>query len=200
MRLRILLIAFSLTTAIILTNLLALIFTDNTYKKFYQSDKQIYYVLNVVNFIRVDKKLDSTYFSTQAMVHMQDVKVLITGAKLINVFAQFILFSLILYNILKMQYAQLKRGIILGIITTTLLVLFTFILALINFNYSFVLFHKIFFKENNWLFVPDDNLVKLFPIDFFTFFIGKLTTNILITVLLLLVAVKFIPHDNAKHN
>ena len=69
-----LLIALALPVTIILTNLLALTFTDNTYKTYFKDGEKIHYALNIVSFLRIGTPLDKTYFSPQANTHMQDVK------------------------------------------------------------------------------------------------------------------------------
>lgn len=195
-----LLIASALPITIILTNLLALAFTDNTYKVYFKNGEKIHYALNVVSFLRVGTPLEKSYFSPQANAHMQDVKKLIEGAKITNTIAIFVLIAPSLYLVHKKKFMQLRRGIILGLILTTLTVLLIFISALLSFNNVFTIFHKIFFRSNNWLFVPSDTLVALFPLDFFTFFFQKLTTNILATIFALLVAVKFIPKNDSTNN
>ncbi len=195
-----LLITLALPVTIILTNLLALAFTDNTYKVYFKDSEKIHYVLNVISFIRVGTPLDASYFSPQANVHMQDVDKLFECVKIANAIALFALIAPCLYLGHKKKFVQLKKGVILGLILTTLTVLLIFISALLNFNGAFTIFHEIFFRNDDWLFAPSDTLVTLFTLDFFTFFFQKLTTNILATIFALLICVKFFPKNDSKNN
>lgn len=64
----------------------------------------------------------------------------------------------------------LQRGGILVLVLFGLVVLF----FLFAFNYSFVIFHEIFFKAGTWTFLYSDTLIRLFPERFWqdTFVVG----------------------------
>lgn len=196
----IILIAFSLLITIVITNLLALTFTDSLYKTYFKNSEDLHYAMQVVDYLRLGKLMDDQYYSTQAISHMEDVKNLLNFAKITNVVALFLIISNILILAKKGRYKIIKKSFIAGAIISTLSILALFISAIMDFNYSFVIFHKIFFTNNNWLFEPGDHLVQLFSLHFFVFFLQKLATNILITILALLAVVKFIPKNDSKSN
>lgn len=193
-------IAFSLPITIVLTNLLALTFSDAIYKSFFQNSEEIHLALNVVNYLRVGIGLDPDYFSPQAITHMADVKNLFNAAKAANALILFLLFATALYLTSKKKFKQLKRGILLGTVINILAILSVFILSVLNFDFAFVLFHKIFFRNDIWLFPSDDTLVNLFSLNFFIFFVQKLTVNILLTLLIILILLKFTPANDSKVN
>lgn len=193
-------IALSLPITIVLTNLLALTFSDAIYKGFFTNSEEIHFALNVVNNLRVGIGLDSGYFSPQAITHMADVKNLFDAVKAANAIILFVLFATALYLISRKKFKQLERGILLGAVITTLAILAAFIMSILNFDFAFVLFHKIFFRNDVWLFPPDDTLVNLFSLNFFIFFIQKLTVNILLTLLIILILLKFTPTNDSKNN
>jgi len=186
-------IAVLLPVAIIFTNLLALTFTDSLYKTYFKNSEDLHYAMQVVDNLRLGKPMDDNYYSVQAISHMEDVKNLVNFAKITNIVALFIIISDVLYLVKKRNYKTIKKGLMLGIILSTLCILATFICASLNFDFSFVVFHKLLFSNNNWLFAPDDRLVRLFSLDFFNFYLQKMITNILLTILVLLAIVKLIP-------
>ncbi len=200
MRFVIVIIGLAIFVSIVLTNILALTFTDSLYKTYFRDSEDLHYAMQVVDYLRLGKPLDDNYYSAQAISHMADVKKQVDFAKITNVVALFILISDVLYLAKKRNYKIIKKGLILGIIISTLGVLSGFICASLDFDFSFVVFHKLFFTNDNWLFAQNDNLVRLFSLDFFMFFSQKLITNILITMLTLLVLVKFIPKNDSKNS
>lgn len=194
------LISIFLPFSIFLTNFLALSFSDTIYKSFYKNSEELHYALKAVDHIRLGRELNSDFFSQQAIVHMADVKKLYDLAIRANAVIVLILFGSIFNLIAKKNYRDLKEGIISGLIIATLVILLVFISTLVSFNESFIVFHKLVFTNNLWLFPPGDNLVKLFSIDFFTYFLEKLTINILITILFILISIKLIPKNAAKNS
>lgn len=194
-----LLIVLSLPCLIIITNILALSFSDFIYKDFFKNSEDLHYAMNVVSYLKFGQNLSENYFSPQAITHLADVKNLFDFVKALNAIFIFAVFSLAFYLIRQNKFMLLKKGLILGILFTTLVLLLIFISALINFDFAFLIFHKLLFNNDLWLFDPADNLVNLFSQDFFTHFLRKLTTNILITLLLLLLAIRFIPNASKRN-
>ncbi len=98
--------------------------------------------------------------------HMYDVSNVI---KTIDFF-----FYLFLLNIFFILFYLNKEGInimdVLEKIFYTSLVLLSFLafFILISFNFSFTLFHKIFFPQGNWQFSFDSFLITTFPESFFS--------------------------------
>ncbi|MEK6905705.1 MAG: DUF1461 domain-containing protein, partial [Nanoarchaeota archaeon] len=51
----------------------------------------------------------------------------------------------------------------------------------LSFDFTFALFHNIFFRQGNWLFAPDSVIIQTFPIDFFV----DISRNIFLLTLIL---------------
>ena len=200
MKLPVALIVFSLPIAIVLTNLLALTFSDYTYKNYFASGQDLNSALNIVNYLRVGTAIGSDFFSNQAVKHMVDVKSLFDSTKIANALTLLVLTGTTVFFFSKKRLREMKKGVVLGIIILTLLILFVFTLSLLDFNYAFIIFHKVFFRNDLWLFPPNDSLVKLFSISFFVYFTQTLITNILLTMLIILILLKFIPKNDSKSN
>ncbi|BAL80943.1 lipoprotein intramolecular transacylase Lit [Caldisericum exile] len=88
-------------------------------------------------------------------IHMKDVKFLILLALLILVFA---LVTVLVFR------RELKKIIIreAGIVTLGIVAIIV-IFSLINFDFAFIIFHRILFTNNFWLLDPSTLLIKLFP-------------------------------------
>jgi len=194
-----LIIALFFLPTVVMTNFLALSFSDFIYKDFFKDPEDLHYVTNVTNYLKFGQKLNDKYFSQQAVQHMSDVKNLFNTAKAVNASVLFVFLSFIIYSIYKKKYVFLKKGLILGVIISTLVILLILICSMLNFDISFVIFHKILFRNGLWLFEPNDSLVKLFTEDFFILFLEKLVLNISVTLFLTLSVIKLIPNDSKSN-
>lgn len=191
-------IAICLPIVIFLTNFLALSFSDFIYKSYFTSSEDLHYAMEAVDFVKLDRELDPEYFSDQARLHMADVRGLYNKAKAANAVLVLILFATVIRLVYTKRFGEIKKGMVGGLIVATLFILTIFSLTLISFDQSFVVFHKIIFTNNLWIFPEEDTLVKLFSLDFFTYFLEKLTTNILITMLVTMVLTKLILKNVTK--
>lgn len=175
---------------VIFSNLLFLVFNENVYVDIYQKTS-IYNQIdkNLVNqstknlrgYFRGRNNLEHKYYSEQAIFHLKDVKNLLQLTQILLILSTTTLLIIISLLVGKNQFQLIKDGLILGSMATMgISFLFVIILSL-NFQQSFILFHKIAFSNNLWLFDETDNLIKLFPIEFFTTFAKQLAINIIAT-------------------
>lgn len=124
--------------------------------------------------------------SNRAMMHFEDVKNLVIFN---NVVLLISLSSLIFINFKKnyfvewWKYLTAIRWNVLGMIVVI-------ILGSMNFSQMFIFFHKIFFRNNNWLFDPIfDPIIKALPESFFAacfaeFVIVYMIMNLIIYLLI----------------
>lgn len=139
------------------------------------------------------------FFSNQAIVHMEDVKVLFIGG--INLcYISIILFVLsIIYLIYRRNYIKhyLTKTYIITVITFLILAIGIIIFAAIDFNTAFIVFHYIIFPDNSKAelaitFNSCDTLTNVLTGEFFMnigiiigiTFVGLLIASILISKLL----------------
>ena len=131
----------------------------------------------LINYFNKDDKLEVGFFNEKEILHLKDVKHLIN--KSIILF-YLILILLIIFITINKDFSKVffYSGI--------LLVLIPLILLFFDFNSVFIKFHEIFFNNNLWLLNPEtDNLIKLFPEQFFIDFVKKTFINSAIIGLLL---------------
>ena len=200
------LIILLLPVTIILSNLLYLAYRSNIYESIYikeniyqhfQSKAEVDNAIKeLIGYFRGQNSLEDKLFSYQAEVHLEDVKTLFQTAFFINIFLIFFLMLTILYFIKNNKLKPLKKSIIIGSSITLCIAIIVAISITINFDFIFIKFHELSFNNNYWLFDKSDNLIKLFPPEFFISFAKKLYINILLTVFILIIIMKlFIKHD-----
>ncbi len=189
---RILKISFviSIISLIFLTNLNLFSLNFNVYKKEFQklnvyeeipeADK---YALNVINYHKNKEELN-TFFNEKEKLHLKDVKDLINKALLIFYLSLILTFILSIYLVYKKEYKNILDSFILSSFIMIGVILF---LLLIPFDLFFTKFHELTFSNNLWLLGQEDNLIKLFPQEFFFNISFKIGINILITSIILIV-------------
>ena len=119
---------------------------------------------STMNFLNDKGELELDYTINEKS-HLQDVKQVMNNFNYLFYFSLLILTLIITYY--KKDQKQLKKLFKFGGITTVISLLVLLILILINFNYTFTIFHKLFFPQGNWIFVADSLLIQTFPIEFF---------------------------------
>lgn len=122
------------------------------------------------------------FFNEKEKLHLKDVKELIN--KLIIVLYVSLIIFVASFFILKKKlfFNALFRGTIL----TIFVIFIFFLMSFFDFSLLFVQFHKIFFSNDLWLLNPvTDNLLKLFPEQFFYGAFKKILINSLITAIVL---------------
>ncbi|MCO7127923.1 TIGR01906 family membrane protein [Sporolactobacillus shoreicorticis] len=108
--------------------------------------------------------LPSLPYSTGGRIHFQDVKRIFTVIEVLFVLSAVISVIGIKKNMNDRNYSFLKPvAIVLTLFTVVPLLMFA-----IDFNRTFIMFHKLFFRNNYWIFDPDtDPIINILPETFF---------------------------------
>lgn len=148
-----------------------------------------------------DKKDDfnKELFNQEEIKHLEDVKVVIQK---INIFY----YSILIISILLIMISFLlnRKGFLrnlsiilfFGGLSTLFSVIILLVLIKLNFDGVFTIFHHIFFPQGGWLFSSSDNIINLYPAEFFYDIAKRIFIsivfygNILIGVSILLFAIK----------
>ena len=146
---------------------------------------------SLIGYFRGKNELEHNFFSSQAILHLKDVKSLLNSAAGLLILFSTTTFSLLVFLALKKEYSHILSALF---ISSVLTIFYLSLLSLGVFNYFdsfFKGFHKALFTNDLYLFEEGDSLIKLFPQQFFILFSKALFINTLITstVLLLLSAV-----------
>ena len=133
---------------------------------------------------KVDKLiLPSFTMSDQGEIHFVDVKNIFTLIKKVMYILGGFSFIGILYSISKKQYGFLKHTAI-GLVAVPLGILGV---AMINFDKAFVVFHKIAFTNDYWIFDPIlDPIITILPQEFFLHSFLLIISFVLIMALILI--------------
>ena len=108
--------------------------------------------------------LPSIEYSKYGQIHFQDVKRIFTSIDILLVVTGLINVLGLIFNIKRKSFDFLKHTFAMLILVPSL-----FLTAImINFDAAFVTFHKIFFKNDYWLFDPTiDPIITILPDEFF---------------------------------
>ncbi len=157
----------------------------NIYDKIPEADK---HVLNLINYFK-DKEELNNFFNEKEKLHLRDVKNLINIAFIIFYISLILFLIILIYFIYKKEYLIIKSSLMISSVIVIFLLLLS---TLINFDSFFINFHKIFFNNNLWLLNPEtDNLINLFPEQFFYDISLKIWVNSLLTSLFLMITSYF---------
>jgi len=104
------------------------------------------------------------FFSLREITHMHDVKNVIQ-ITLFILFASFIV-SFILILLLRNGRVLFKHAAV----SVLIFVLFISTAIIMNFDFTFALFHKILFRNDFWLLPENAVLIRMFPVSFFADF------------------------------
>ncbi|MBU1111646.1 MAG: DUF1461 domain-containing protein [archaeon] len=152
---------------------LALLFTsldDNQQLVMDFLNKPVEFEEQLVNITETFQTANGTYsiqaITEQEISHLNDV------SKLMTKLEYFFLLSLIICSLLYTQHRKNKyikeKMILYGGIASLALTVIIVLFAAISFNFSFNIFHQIFFPQGNWTFPLESFLITTFPIKFFT--------------------------------
>jgi integral membrane protein (TIGR01906 family) len=181
-----------------------LAFYQNTYDKVgvYQSFESREVVdqatANLLGYFRGKNNLDHNFFSNQATLHLADVNNLLRLESGLFYLSLITITIISIIFILKKQHQKLASSFLISTIITFIAVVLLAIGLLSAFDPIFVGFHKLLFNNQLWLFPPTDNLIKLFPQQFFVSFANNLARNILITSAVIAFLSLFISRKTAK--
>jgi len=155
----------------------------NIYNKIPEADKN---ALNLINYIKDREQLNS-FFNEKERLHMKDVKGLIQEISLLFYISLILTILLLIYFIYAKNYKIILNSIFLSSLLTIIIILILS-LSLINFDISFTKFHLIAFSNNLWQLNPEtDNLINLFPLEFFYDITKQIIINILISSFILII-------------
>lgn len=172
----IVLLALMISTGIILTNFLILTFASARFSVNEAKTNE------VLGYFRGINNLDQKYYSIQAITHLKDVKSLIQFIAIVDLTGIITVLIMAIVLVIRKRINWISKALNLAAIIVFLMILTSLIVYLTNFDEGFILLHKLFFRNDLWLFPADDNLIKLFPEAFFQQFTQILLINILITI------------------
>ncbi len=98
--------------------------------------------------------------------HLQDVKRVMFKADLVFYLSVLVIASILLFY--RKDKETLLSFLKTAVIAEGIFVIVTLISLLLGFNYTFNLFHDVFFPQGNWQFAADSVLIQTFPIEFFS--------------------------------
>lgn len=156
--------------AILLSSAFFAIFNDDFYlKECSKLGTDCGKTLNIVDYLKNNAELSSE-FNEREISHMKDVKSLTYNIVAIYVITLVILVAVILltffYN--RKRFKEfLSLMLIYGGFFSLAFLIVILILAKLNFDFLFDIFHKIFFEKDTYLFSGNDLLIRLFPGNFF---------------------------------
>jgi len=172
---------------------------NNVYETFPEQTVDIE-VGNLFNYLINDKKLDTTFFNEKEKSHLKDVKDMIDSAINLLLILILLFFILLIYFYNTKQLIIFFNSLMLGSFLSIFLILIIFLLSLSNFDDLFLNFHLISFNNDLWLLNPEtDNLIKLFPQQFFYDALSRIVIySLIISVLVLIFS--FYIRNRLKYN
>ena len=152
-------------------------------------------ILNVLDFFQ-GGVLDDEGYTAIELSHMGDVRVVVSGLSVVTFFLLFGIFlSFVYLSVSEVRKVLVSSGVV-GVILTIL-----FSLLLLNFDWAFTVFHKLFFSQGNWQFPSDFLLIQLFPESLFIAAVIQILLYSFIFSLVLLLVGIFMPggfHNGRK--
>ena len=163
-------------------NVYSAIFEEIGVYENFQSQNEVEYLTdNLLGFFRGENLLEQNFFSTQAVLHLSDVKSIINTVEILTLAMLFVILALLAALIYSKKILLVAKSTFLGSILSVVLTILISLFFLFNFSFAFEIMHLILFRNNLWLFDASDSLIKLFPESFFVNFAIILVTNIIIT-------------------
>jgi integral membrane protein (TIGR01906 family) len=117
-------------------------------------------------------------FNAREISHMLDVRNLTAPVLSIWFFLCVFFLAVIWFACHKKWTSEVLKSLRNGGVFTILLIIGILMGVWMNFNLLFTRFHQIFFTGDSWLFYLSDNLIRLFPLRFWSdlfIFIGAFT-------------------------
>lgn len=105
-------------------------------------------------------------YNERELRHMADVKRLSNGALLVLRLSLALAFLLTVTFLLIGWRRELALGLLAGVLMLTGIGLAVGGMVLLNFDFFFTLFHRLFFEGDTWLFPYSDTLIQLYPLPF----------------------------------
>lgn len=154
---------------------------------------------NLLGYFRGKNRLDNNFYSEQAVFHLNDVKTLLQLSSRLFILASITCLLIGMYLIFKKRNRDLFNALLAGSMFTLISIILLGFGLLKAFDWLFIKFHLLLFSNNLWMFEESDNLIKLFPQEFFINFANQLAINILISSALIAVTV-FVLKNKLKPN
>lgn len=122
---------------------------------------------NLINYFKTGK-LETTFFNEKELIHLKDVYNL-NKVVCYLFYSSLILISVcLLFLLYNKKYKELYKDLFHSGLISLCSIIALLILVIINFNFSFTLFHEILFTNDLWQLNPEtDNLIVMFPEGFF---------------------------------
>ncbi len=106
-------------------------------------------------------------YNVRELVHMADVKVVMYWAFFAHAVATIVLVLATIYLLCRADLrGRLPMLYFWGALLLAVPILAIGGVALFSFDQFFVLFHRLFFRGDSWLFAGTDSLIRLFPLQF----------------------------------
>ncbi len=157
-----------------------LLFTANTLGYFF---KEVKNNDELYNFFIKGGELES--YSEKEVTHLYEVKDLVkNGLYALSITLLILIISLIILNYKSKEYVN--KSFLYGSYLTIILFFILIILVIINFNFLFNNFHRIFFQTENWLLSENDLLITLFPLSFFFNTTAKVFISIILETIMII--------------
>lgn len=138
-------------------------------------------------------------YNARELVHMEDVKEVVTGMRIALAISMVILLAITLMAVRGRWTQRLLSAFHFGGWGVIGIILAILLFVAINFNTLFTWFHKMFFEEGTWQFHPSDTLIRLFPMRFWQdAFILVGVISLLIGGLIVFATRQRLPGDNKK--
>jgi integral membrane protein (TIGR01906 family) len=143
---------------------------------FYNPDERLSLAEATVHYLRSSAGPDFLWglssqgqevYNPREVQHLVDVKRVMRGALWIHGICALLCIAAIAFLWRWPQgRASLWRAVYQGCLLLLMLLVVVGVLALTNFDVFFVLFHRLFFHGDTWLFAYSDTLIQLFPVPF----------------------------------
>lgn len=165
---------------------------SGTYDNFNSKQEVETTTKELIDYFRGKNRLEQNFFSTQAKLHLHDVKNILNWVRTLFLVS---LCGLVVFWRLagRKEFFKNIRIAIISTISTAFLFLF---LVRLNFDFLFWNLHMVTFDNNLWLFEGNDNLIKLFPEPFFIIFSQVLAIYIISFSVILLVITRSIEKND----
>ncbi len=136
---------------------------------------------NLIGYFRGKNQLDHNFFSTQATAHLRDVHDLLILTSGLFYLSAIALFGVGVFLISRGQSKIILQSLVISSIVTIIFIATLGLGVATAFDSLFFKFHQLLFTNTLWLFPADDNLIRLFPQQFFVEFANQLAANIFVT-------------------
>ncbi len=142
-----------------------ILFSNLSEKQYKDYSMQIidYFFNNNVNIrvLRANGTEIKGYFTEREVKHMRDVK------SLIRFFLLFTALCIVFSVVTILKISQKRDFLATASFSSIMLILLLLTLQFVNFNSAFIVFHKIFFRNDYWLLPENTKLIEMFPEKFF---------------------------------